>query len=200
MSLIEITPESHGVVLDIAYATPRNFTGRPVYARPACYLHADAAARLARAVTLARPLGLRLKVFDGFRPSEAQWALWRFRPDPEFLADPRRGSPHSRGVAIDVTLIDGAGDALNMGTGFDEFSPRSHHADTEIEVPAQRNRFLLLGLMSAAGWDFYGNEWWHYQLFQSKSYPLLGDSELERPMMPPNAESYTERTSITSGT
>jgi zinc D-Ala-D-Ala dipeptidase len=184
MSLIEIAPGRDGVVLDIAYATRRNFTGKPVYARPACYLHAEAAEKLARAVTLAAPLGLRLKIFDGFRPSEAQWTLWNFRPDPEFLADPRKGSPHSRGVAVDLTLIDRNGEALDMGTGFDAFTPLSHHASTAISVTAQRNRLLLLGLMSAAGWDFYGNEWWHYQLFDSRRYPLLGDADLDRPMMP----------------
>jgi D-alanyl-D-alanine dipeptidase len=185
MNLIEITPESHGVVLDIAYATPNNFTGKPVYARPGCYLHPDAAAKLAAAVKLARALGLRLKIFDAFRPGEAQWVLWNFRPDPEFLADPRKGSPHSRGVAIDLTLIDAGGAERDMGTGFDAFTPLSHHANTEIGVTAQRNRFVLLGLMSAVGWDFYGNEWWHYQLFDAKRYPVLGDAALDRPMMPP---------------
>jgi len=185
MSLVEITPESHRVLLDIAYATPRNFTGKPIYSRPACYLHADAAALLARAVVLATPLGLRLKIFDGFRPSEAQWALWNFRPDPEFLADPRKGSPHSRGVAVDLNLVDERENELDMGTGFDAFTPLSHHANIDLPAAAQKNRLLLLGLMSAAGWDFYGNEWWHYQLFEPKRYPVLGDSALDRPMMPP---------------
>ncbi len=184
MTLLEIRPESHGVVLDIAYATPRNFTGKPVYARPGCYLHADAAAKLSAAADLARALDLRPKIFDAFRPSEAQWVLWNFRPDPEFLADPRKGSPHSRGVAVDLTLVDGDGKELDMGTAFDAFTPLSHHANTAIPPAAQHNRFLLLGLMSAAGWDFYGNEWWHYQLFEAKKYPVLGDDALDRPMMP----------------
>jgi D-alanyl-D-alanine dipeptidase len=184
MTLLEITPESHGVLLDIAYATPRNFTGKPVYARPGCYLHGDAAAKLATASRLARGLELRLKIFDAFRPSEAQWVLWNFRPDPEFLADPRRGSPHSRGAAVDLTLIDREGRELDMGTAFDAFTPLSHHGNTEIAPAAQRNRFVLLGLMSAAGWDFYGNEWWHYQLFDAKRYEVLDDSALDRPMMP----------------
>lgn len=188
MTLLEIFSESHGVVLDIAYATARNFTGKPVYARPGCYLHSDAAARLRIAADLAKPLGLRLKIFDAFRPSEAQWALWNFRPDPEFLADPRKGSPHSRGVAVDLTLIDADGGELDMGTGFDAFTPLSHHANTEIAPAAQRNRLVLLGLMSAAGWDFYSNEWWHYQLFNAKSYPVLGDDALDRPMMPRTAD------------
>jgi len=184
MNLIEITPESHGVVLDIAYATSRNFTGAPVYARAACYLHSDAAVKLVAAVTLAAALDLRLKVFDGFRPSEAQWVLWNFRPDPGFLADPRKGSPHSRGAAVDLTLLDRDGIELDMGTGFDAFTPLSHHANITIPAEGQRNRLLLLGLMSAAGWDFYGNEWWHYQLFEPKRYPLLSDAALDRPMMP----------------
>ncbi len=183
MALHEITAAGHDVALDIAYATAANFTGKPVYTRPGCYLHADAEAALQRAVELARPLGLRLKIFDAFRPSEAQWALWNFRPDPEFLADPRKGSPHSRGVAVDLTLIDARGHALDMGTGFDAFTPLSHHGSTAIPEPAQRNRFLLLGLMSAAGWDFYKNEWWHYQLFDSRKYPLLSDADLPEPMM-----------------
>jgi len=122
---------------------------------------------------------LRFKIFDAFRPSEAQWALWNFRPDPDFLADPRRGSPHSRGVAVDLTLIDGAtGAELDMGTGFDAFTTQSYHGDTTVSREAQRNRHILLGVMSAAGWDFYRREWWHYQLFDSRRYPVLSDSVL----------------------
>ena len=187
MALREITRDAFDVELEIAYATSANFTGRPVYARPGCYLHPDAADALARAIALAKPLGYRIKIFDAFRPSEAQWVLWNFRPDPEFLADPRKGSPHSRGAAVDLTLIDRHGRELDMGTGFDEFTPRSHHASTEVSEAAQRHRFLLLGLMSAAGWDFYKNEWWHYQLFDSKKYPLLSDKDAPQPMMPKGA-------------
>jgi len=181
--LVEVTPQTHGVLLDLAYATPDNFTGRPVYRRAVCYLHADADRHLRRAAGLAAPLGYRLKVFDGFRPSEAQWVLWNHTPDPEFLADPRRGSPHSRGVAVDLTLVDDAGRPLDMGTPFDAFTSLSHHANTEVSPTAQRNRLLLLGLMSAAGWDFYSKEWWHYQLFDSRRYPVLSDETLAEGMM-----------------
>jgi len=182
--LIEITPTTHDVELDIAYASARNLTGGPVYGRAGCYLHSDAEARLRRAIDLARPLGLRLRIFDAFRPAEAQWVLWNSCPDPEFLADPRRGSPHSRGVAVDLTLVERNGAALDMGTAFDAFTPLSHHANSEVPLEAQRNRFILLGLMSAAGWDFYGKEWWHYQLFDARTrYPLLSDSVLPLPMM-----------------
>ena len=108
MDLVEIGPPTQDVEIALAYATPENVTGAPIYAHARCYLHHEAAAALDRAIALARPLGLRFRVFDAFRPSEAQWVLWNKFPNPEFLADPRRGSPHSRGVAVDLTLIDDA--------------------------------------------------------------------------------------------
>ena len=185
MSIIEITPESHSVEIDLFYATERNFTGVPVYTAAHCYLNDEAAAKLERAVELAQRFGLRLRIFDALRPAEAQWVLWNHTPDPEFLSNPRSGSPHSRGAAVDVNLCDASGHLLDMGTPFDAFTPLSHHAATGIAVSAQRNRMFLLGLMTAAGWDFYRNEWWHYQLFEPRRYPLIADSALPKPMMAP---------------
>ncbi len=184
MTLVEITPESHGVILALAYGTDANFTGKPVYARQACYLHRDAEPFLRRTVELAAAQGLGVRIFDGFRPSEAQWVLWNHTPDPEFLADPRQGSNHSRGTAVDLTLTDRDGHGLEMGTPFDSFTPRSHHADTDVSITAQKNRFLFLGLMTAAGWGFNPREWWHYELPASAGYPVLGDADLAQPMMP----------------
>ncbi len=181
-SLVPISADD-GVVIDLAYASSNNFTGRPVYRQPFCFLHEDAAAHLKRAIALAAGMDFRFKIFDAFRPTEAQWALWNCRPDPEFLADPRRGSPHSRGVAVDLTLLDLDGGELDMGTAFDEFSPLSHHGAAGISAEAQSNRMMLLGIMTAAGWDYYRNEWWHYQLFDPKRYPLLSDAELGLSMM-----------------
>ena len=184
-NLIEISAATHDVEISIAYATADNFTGKPVYARPGCYLHTDAAARLETAIVLARQLGYRIKIFDAFRPAEAQWVLWNHTPDPEFLADPRRGSPHSMGAAVDLTLIDAAGRELDMGTAFDAFTPLSHHAALGISPAAARNRAILLGIMTAADWDFYRNEWWHYQLFNPRGrYEVLSDKVLAVPMMP----------------
>jgi zinc D-Ala-D-Ala dipeptidase len=185
--LVRITAQSHDVDIDLAYATAENFTGKPVYRADAqCFLNHEAAAALARAVEQARPLGLRFKIFDAFRPAEAQWVLWNHTPDPGFLADPRRGSPHSMGAAVDLTLIDAAGAELDMGTAFDAFTPLSHHGVLDIPVQAQRNRHLLMGLMTNAGWDFYRNEWWHYQLFNARArHPVLSDSILATSRMMP---------------
>ena len=188
MPLVEIAPPAFDVVLDLRYATSDNVTGAPIYERPLCYLNEEAAGLLRRAIELARPLGYRFKVFDAFRPPEAQWKLWHAYPSDEFVADPRRGSPHSRGAAIDLTLLDAEGRELEMGTGFDSFTPQAHHARTDIPAAAQRNRAVLLGLMTAAGWDFFKNEWWHYQLFNARQrFPLISDTALPRRMMPTTA-------------
>ena len=179
--LVPIHAADFDLEVALAYATADNFTGKPVYGTAAgCWLHRDAARLLTRAVELARPLGLRLRLLDAFRPAEAQWVLWSHTPDPDFLADPRHGSTHSMGVAVDLDLIDAAtGQALDMGTAFDEFTPRSHHGNQDISAEAQRNRHLLLGLMTTAGWDFYDHEWWHYQMFNARAnYPVLSDTLL----------------------
>ncbi len=183
MTLVPIAPPRFDVQLDIAYATPDNVTGAAIYGRADCYLHASAAERLEQAIAIARPLGLRFKVFDGFRPAEAQWRLWQAFPDPAFVADPRSGSAHSRGVAVDLTLIDARGVALEMGTAFDDFSARAHHGAADVSPVAQQNRALLLGIMTAARWDWYPKEWWHYQLFDAAGYPLLSDSVLATRLM-----------------
>jgi D-alanyl-D-alanine dipeptidase len=183
MDLVEITPQSHAVILSLAYATPQNITGKPIYRQAKCYLHRDAEPKLARAIELAKAIDLTLKIFDAYRPTEAQWMLWNHAPNPEFFADPRKGSPHSRGVAVDLTLVDAAGNELEMGTPFDDMTPNAHHGALTVSPAAQRNRAILLGLMSAAGWDFYKNEWWHYQLFNSRSFPVYAEADLKLGLM-----------------
>src|ERR1044072_334303 len=120
MSMVEITAKDFDVEIALAYATPDNITGKPIYARAGCYLHAKAAEKLQAAIAPAAPPGLRFKFCAASRPTEAQWKLWEAFPSEEFVANPRKGSPHSRGVAIDLTLIDGSGRELDMGSGFDE--------------------------------------------------------------------------------
>ena len=175
--LVEITPKEYDVVIELAYATTNNFTGKPVYKANDCYLHPEAADLLKKAVVLAGSAGYKIKILDAFRPTEAQFKLWEHTPDPSFLANPHTGSPHSRGVAIDLTLLKN-GTELDMGTAFDDFTPASYHPDISISAQAQINRKILLGIMTAAGWDFYQNEWWHYQMFNPRAYRLYSDAEL----------------------
>ncbi len=182
--LVQITENSHDVTLDIRYATTNNFTGKPLYKQPLCYLHMEAEAALNHAIALAARHGYRFKIFDAFRPHEVQQALWDDTPDENFLSHPETGSmPHCRGVAVDLTLVDADGNELDMGTGFDEFDPASHHGNPSISPEAERNRLLLMGIMMTAGWDFYRNEWWHYQLFNAREYELFTDISAETGML-----------------
>lgn len=172
--LVTIRPAEYPVRVDLAYAGSHNFVCLPIYAADApCMLHPDAAACLKRAAVAARRAGLTLKIFDAYRPPAAQEVLWRLCPDPAYVADPRQGSNHSRGVAVDVTLLDDAGEALDMGTGFDDMRVQSHHDRPDLPVPVQRNRHLLLGIMLQAGFVSLPTEWWHYELPAAASYPLL---------------------------
>ncbi|WP_032113087.1 D-alanyl-D-alanine dipeptidase [Candidatus Paracaedibacter symbiosus] len=173
MSLIEITELTHNIVLDMRYATPNNFTAEVIYASPRCFLHQDALFRLEVAIELAAAQGLRFKILDAYRPQAAQEKLWSICPDSNYIAPPQSGSHHTRGIAVDLTLIDEKGNELDMGTPFDSFEVASHHGTIMISKQAAHNRYLLLGIMMSAGWDLYLNEWWHYQLFKPREYPLI---------------------------
>jgi zinc D-Ala-D-Ala dipeptidase len=168
--LLAVT-ENDGFLLDIRYATADNLTGAPIYSRPVALLRPEAHALLRAAAARAALLGLQIKVFDAFRPVEAQWALWRALPDARFVSDPvaDRGL-HPRGVAVDLTLVDRAsGLELDMGTGFDDMTSRSAQDYLDLPPVVIRNRALLLGTMAAVGWDHIASEWWHFQV------PGLGD-------------------------
>ena len=183
MTLQEINASDFGVGIELAYATHNNFTGHPIYIHPVCYLHKDALIALVRARDAASFIGFKLLIYDAFRPTEAQQKLWNHTPDEKFLAHPQKGSPHSRGVAVDLTLADASGAPLDMGCKFDTFNMISYHGATEISEEARKNRLTLLGLMTESGWDFFRNEWWHYQLFSPEDYPLIDDESLPNKMM-----------------
>ncbi|MBB1077795.1 D-alanyl-D-alanine dipeptidase [Rhodoferax sp. 4810] len=161
--------------IDLRYATPDNITGQTIYHHAIAFLHKDALAALFAAAELAAAQGLRLRVLDAYRPSAAQWRLWAALPDPMYVADPRIGSMHTRGVAVDLTLCTADGTPLDMGTEFDEMTAQSCHGCTSIPVPARQYRQLLLSLMTAAGWEHHPHEWWHYNLPEPCRFPPLSD-------------------------
>ena len=161
--------------IDLRYATADNFTGRDLYSPLDCaWLHRDAAAALAKAAGWLR--GARpeagLLVLDALRPQRVQEQLWASLQGTnllEYLADPARGSMHSFGMAVDITLVDAAGKEFDMGTGFDDMSERSHPvreealvARGEITRAQVDNRRLLRAAMGHGGWHGINSEWWHF--------------------------------------
>ena len=178
-ALVPLTA-ADGVTLDLRYATPDNLVGRPVYDRAVALLHPDAHARLMDAVRRARIAGLAFKVFDAFRPIEAQLLFYEATVDKTFVADPAGGGTHPRGIAVDLTLLDAASGAeLDMGTGFDAFTPAAAHgALAGLPPNVIRNRALLLGIMTASGWERYDPEWWHYHLPNRSDLPALSAADV----------------------
>ena len=170
--LIEINESTHPISLDMRYATTNNFTGKAIYKTSTCLIHKDALVLFEKAIVLAAKQNLKFKVFDAFRPQAAQEALWNICPNEMYLMPPSKGSVHTRGVAIDLTLIDAAGIELDMGTPFDDFTEQSHHG-AHLPAEIEQNRYLLLAIMTTAGFDFYRNEWWHYQMFSPRDYELI---------------------------
>lgn len=164
-----------GIAIELRYATPDNFVGRDLYSPHDCaWLHRDAAAALERAVAwLARKRpGHKLLVLDALRPQRVQEELWAALQGTEllgYLADPARGSIHSFGMAVDITILDREGLELDMATGFDDLTELSHPA-LEADMlakgaitPAQiANRELLRGAMLQAGFVGINSEWWHF--------------------------------------
>jgi len=174
--LVEITTDAYPVVIDLVYATSQNLAGRPVYAAGArCALRPEAAACLLRAALAARRAGYTLKVFDAYRPAAAQEVFWAACPDPRYVSDVRKGSNHTRGTAVDVTLLDEHGTEVDMGTGFDAMRDQSHHDRDDLPIAVTRNRMQLLGIMLRAGFRSINTEWWHYELPDSHAYALLDD-------------------------
>ena len=172
--LILITEEQSSVVIDMAYATANNFTGNPVYLSQDCYLHPVAARQLQQATQLLAPLKMTLKIWDAYRTPAAQAELFRMMPDPDYVSDPETGiCSHCRGVAVDVTIVDRHGRELDMGTEFDDFRPLAHHGNEQVSGEAQKNRLILAGVMSIAGFDSLTTEWWHYQLRDAENYPII---------------------------
>ena len=174
--MVRITEQTHDLGIDMIYARADNLTGQVLYPSTDCFLHPLAEAGLRKAVTGAKAFGFRLKIFDAYRPHEAQEALWAVLPVAGYVADPAKGSNHTRGVAVDLTLLDSLGNELDMGTPVDTMTPASHHFYAALPAGILINRMHLLTIMLEAGFVHHPNEWWHYQLPDANGFALLENS------------------------
>jgi D-alanyl-D-alanine dipeptidase len=163
------------LAFDLKYATADNITGYAIYREARALLHPAAARALQKSIEVARLAGFTLLVFDAYRPQQAQWHLWDACPDADYVVPPATGSNHSRGVAIDLTLLDDVGNVLNMGTAFDAMEDLSHPFHPDVPQQAQRHRLMLNAIMLAGGFIGMPTEWWHFELPDAQRYPLLED-------------------------
>lgn len=176
--LIDVAAVIPDAVLDLRYATADNFLGMKVYPVARCKLRRAVAARLARAARALRSQGRRLLLWDCYRPSSIQQLMWDRVPDPRYVADPRYGSKHGRGAAVDVALADKTGAPVALPTKFDDFTEAAHRdralaADAgDSAAEARRLERAMVG----AGWKPLATEWWHFDAPDSANYPLSNES------------------------
>ena len=164
-----------GVNADLRYASANNFVGRDLYSPLDCaWLHRHAAEGLEKTIAwlACQHTDLRLLVLDALRPQRVQEQLWQALQGTDllgYLANPVRGSIHSFGMAVDITLVDGRGSELDMGTPFDDLSERSHPAledamlaRFELTESQIGNRTTLREAMQQGGFKGISSEWWHF--------------------------------------
>lgn len=160
----DIEKADASILLEIRYATTNNFTKSIIYDCPKCFLRPDVAKALISVQKKLKEKGMGLKVFDCYRPSPYQQKLWDKVPNPNYVTPPKKGSMHSRGAAVDLTIVDKNGNELDMGTPYDFFGVEAHHTYTKHGAKVNENRKLLKSLMEAAGFNSIRTEWWHYSM------------------------------------
>ncbi|QLH36624.1 MAG: D-alanyl-D-alanine dipeptidase [Parachlamydiaceae bacterium] len=171
--LVDIQKINPNIQIDLKYATSDNFTGQIVYHFGCCLLIEEVALHLSRVQEDCENLGLGLKVWDGYRPPAAQWKFWELVPDERYVSDPRKGGLHTRGTAVDLTLIDRNGKELLMPSVFDDFSEKAHCNYMGAPLEAIQNRKLLRGLMEKHNFRGMETEWWHFDFIGWEKYPPL---------------------------
>lgn len=157
---------------DMKYATTDNFLKSKVYDCAECYLRYKTVKKLIKANKDFQKLGLSIKIFDCYRPLDVQKKMWEIVPNANYVANPKTGSIHNRGGALDLTLVDLTGNELDMGTNFDFFGIEASHNYKNLSEEILQNRILLKKIMTQNGFKSFDSEWWHYNLKNSTKFNL----------------------------
>jgi zinc D-Ala-D-Ala dipeptidase len=172
--LVDVSRMKRPPLEEIRYATPFNFTGVRLYPCPVACVRGELIPCLEAVQRELAARGLGLKIFDGYRPLPIQQKMWDLIRDERFVSNPavNRGR-HTRGTAVDVTLIDLKGNPLPMPSDFDEFSARAGVAYRGGTEEQRRNRDLLQKVMTRHGFLSYPDEWWHFDFRGWQNYPPM---------------------------
>lgn len=161
--MVELRDVIPGIHIDLAYATENNVYQKPMYDSDQALLRRGTAEKLKKAQQLLQAQGYVLKVWDAYRPPQAQYKLWEVMPDRRYVINPNQGfSNHSRGAAVDVTLVDQTGQELAMPTDFDNFTARADRDYSDISQLQADNARLLEKAMVDSGFNSIFFEWWHF--------------------------------------
>lgn len=169
---LEMTALDSTILLDIRYAGGNNFMEQQIYDCGRCFYRPKVARALLAVHQDLAEIGLGLKMFDCYRPAPYQQRLWDVMPDARYVANPTRGSVHSRGAAADLTLVTLAdGEELEMGTPYDFFGEAAYTTTTDLPADVLRNRQTLQEAMIKHGFLTIRTEWWHFN-FSGPRYEL----------------------------
>lgn len=157
---------------EMKYATSDNFLKEKVYDCDDCLVRYKTAKQLLIVNDSFKKIGYKIKFFDCYRPLSIQKKMWKIYPDKRYVANPSKGSNHNRGSAVDITLVDSLKNELDMGTEFDFFGRKAHHAYQNLPLNVLENRKLLKSVMEANGFWSITSEWWHYNLAKSYRYKV----------------------------
>jgi D-alanyl-D-alanine dipeptidase len=173
--MLDIKKYIPSIVFELKYADTNNFMHTKLYPSiTTSYLRKNAITALAKVQKLLRKKNLGIKIWDAYRPYAITEKMWKPVQDSRYAADPKFGSGHNRGIAIDITLINlKTGKALDMGTGFDNFSDTAHSDFTSLPAAVLANRIRLKNAMEKYGFKVLDTEWWHFYLPDTKHYELL---------------------------
>ena len=175
--LLELIKLDPAIRLDMRYATANNFTGRILYDEARAFLAAPAAQAVARASKMAQADGFGLTIYDAYRPWRITKKLWDATPvgpKKEYVANPKRGSKHNRGCAVDLTLHDlQTGQLVEMPTEFDDFSEKAHRDYMGASTAAIANRARQASYLEAEGFVGLSNEWWHFDFTGWAQFPVM---------------------------
>ena len=174
--LVDLASLDPSIHLDIRYASKNNLLGEPVYREARAYLQRPAAEALLRAGATLRALGFGLLIHDAYRPWFVTRMFWDATPEDKhiFVADPKVGSRHNRGCAVDLSLYDlKTGEPVEMTGVYDEMSERSYPSYPGGTSRQRWTRDLLREAMEAQGFAVYEFEWWHFDFERWHQYPIL---------------------------
>lgn len=152
------------IYVELMYATDNNFTGVRIYDFTDAYLRYGTVKKLANVQKELKEQGYSLKIWDAYRPFEAQQKLWEVYPDPNYVANPSNGmKKHNLGGTVDITMVAADGSVISMPTEFDDFSLKADRDYSDIEdEEAVKNVMILQNAMENNGFTGYQGEWWDY--------------------------------------
>ncbi len=171
-TFVNIKNYSSNFVFDMKYATNDNFLKSKVYDCPECYLRLATVKALIAANQDFMKLGYRIQFFDCYRPLDVQKKMWAIVSNPDYVANPAKGSIHNRGGAVDITLVNKKNKVLNMGTAFDFFGEKAGHEYKKLSKKVLKNRQLLKENMIKNNFKIQNSEWWHYNLNAATNFKV----------------------------